>query len=244
MIKMKLAVLMATALLASCVDAQNTVEAGIKKALEPHLGGAKIESVKETPYGGLYEVRVAGDILYTDKKGEFLVIGQVYDVKSSRNLTRERIDDVNKIKFSDLPLEMALKQVKGNGKRVIAVFEDPNCGYCKRLRQTTLKDIDNVTIYTFMYNILSEDSSVKSKNIWCASDRNKAWDDWMIAGKVPPATPAACESPNEKVLALGQKLRITGTPAIFFADGSRIPGAIDLKALEGKFDSLEGKAGK
>lgn len=187
MIKMKLAVLLATALLASCVDAQNTVEANIKKALEPHLGGAKIESVKETPYGGLYEVRVAGDILYTDKKGEFLVIGQVYDVKSSRNLTRERIDDINKIKFSDLPLEMALKQVKGDGKRTIAVFEDPNCGYCKRLRQTTLNEIDNVTIYTFMYNILSQDSFTKSKNIWCAPNRNKAWDDWMINGKLPPA---------------------------------------------------------
>ncbi|MDY0964531.1 MULTISPECIES: DsbC family protein [Massilia] len=244
MIKMKLAVLLATALLASCVDAQNTVEANIKKALEPHLGGAKIESVKETPYGGLYEVRVAGDILYTDKKGEFLVIGQVYDVKSSRNLTRERIDDINKIKFSDLPLEMALKQVKGNGKRVIAVFEDPNCGYCKRLRQTTLNEIDNVTIYTFMYNILSQDSFTKSKNIWCAPNRNKAWDDWMINGKVPPAAPNACESPNDKVLALGQKLRITGTPAIFFSDGTRIPGAIDLKALEAKFDSLEAKPAK
>ena len=244
MVKMKLAVQLATALLASCVDAQNTVEANIKKALEPHLGGAKIESVKETPYGGLYEVRVAGDILYTDKKGEFLVIGQVYDVKSSRNLTRERIDDVNKIKFSDLPLEMALKQVKGNGKRVIAVFEDPNCGYCKRLRQTTLNEIDNVTIYTFMYNILSQDSFTKSKNIWCAPNRNKAWDDWMINGKVPPATPAACESPNDKVLALGQKLRITGTPAIFFSDGTRIPGAIDLKSLEAKLDSLEAKPAK
>jgi thiol:disulfide interchange protein DsbC len=241
---MKLAVLLATALLASCVDAQNTVEANIKKALEPHLGGAKIESVKETPYGGLYEVRVAGDILYTDKKGEFLVIGQVYDVKSSRNLTRERIDDINKIKFSDLPLEMALKQVKGNGKRVIAVFEDPNCGYCKRLRQTTLNEIDNVTIYTFMYNILSQDSFTKSKNIWCAPNRNKAWDDWMINGKVPPAAPAACESPNDKVLALGQKLRITGTPAIFFSDGTRIPGAIDLKSLEAKLDSLEAKPAK
>ncbi|WP_208277374.1 DsbC family protein [Massilia oculi] len=244
MVKMKLAVLLATALLASCVDAQNTVEANIKKALEPHLGGAKIESVKETPYGGLYEVRVAGDILYTDKKGEFLVIGQVYDVKSSRNLTRERIDDINKIKFSDLPLEMALKQVKGNGKRVIAVFEDPNCGYCKRLRQTTLNEIDNVTIYTFMYNILSQDSFTKSKNIWCAPNRNKAWDDWMINGKVPPAAPAACESPNDKVLALGQKLRITGTPAIFFSDGTRIPGAIDLKSLEDKLDSLEAKPAK
>lgn len=241
MIKMKLAVLLATGLLASCVDAQNNVEATIKKALEPRLSGAKIESVKETPYAGLYEVKVAGDILYTDKKGEYLVIGQVYDVKSSRNLTRERIDEVNKIKFSDLPLEMALKQVKGNGKRVIAVFEDPNCGYCKRLRQTTLKDIDNVTIYTFLYNILSDDSFAKSKNIWCAPDRNKAWDDWMLSGKVPPAAPAACESPNDKVLALGQKMRITGTPAIFFSDGSRIPGAIDLKSLEAKFESLEAK---
>lgn len=241
MIKMKLTVLLATGLLASCVDAQNTAETTIRKALEPRLGGAMIETIKETPYSGLYEVRVAGDILYTDKKGEYLVIGQVYDVKSSRNLTRERIDEVNKIKFSDLPLEMALKQVKGNGKRVIAVFEDPNCGYCKRLRQTTLKDIDNVTIYTFLYNILSDDSFTKSKNIWCAPDRNKAWDDWMLNAKAPPAAPAACESPNDKVLALGQKMRITGTPAIFFSDGSRIPGAIDLKSLEAKFESLEAK---
>ncbi|WP_312512671.1 DsbC family protein [Massilia sp.] len=241
MVKLKLAVLLATALLASCVDAQNTVEANIKKALEPRLGGAKIESVKETPYGGLYEVRVAGDILYTDKKGEYLVIGQVYDVKSSRNLTRERLDDINKIKFSDLPLDLALKQVKGNGKRVIAVFEDPNCGYCKRLRQTTLKEIDNVTIYTFMYNILSEDSFVKSKNVWCAPNRNKAWDDWMINGKVPPAAPASCESPNDKIVELGHKLNITGTPAIFFTDGSRVPGAVDLKSLEAKLSSLEAK---
>ena len=241
MVKMKLAVLLATALLASCVDAQNTVEANIKKALEPRLGGAKIETVKETPYAGLYEVRVAGDILYTDKKGEYLVIGQVYDTKSSRNLTRERLDDINKIKFSELPLELALKQVKGNGKRVIAVFEDPNCGYCKRLRQGALKELDNVTIYTFLYNILSDDSFVKSKNVWCAPNRNKAWDDWMINGKVPPSAPASCEAPNDKVVALGRKLNITGTPAIFFSDGSRIPGAVDLKSLEAKLSSLEAK---
>ena len=177
-------------------------------------------------------MRVAGDILYTDKKGDYLFIGRVYDTKTSTDLTTARIEEINKIKFSDLPLEMALKQVKGNGKRVIAVFEDPNCGYCKRLRQTTLKDIDNVTIYTFMYNILSEDSFVKSKNIWCASDRVKAWDDWMINGKLPPTAPAACESPNDKIAALGQKLKITGTPAIFFSDGTRIPGAVDLKSLE------------
>ena len=239
MLKTKVAVLLATGLLASCVEAQNTTEATIKKALEPRLGGAKIESIRETPYSGLYEVRVAGDILYTDKKGDYLFIGHVYDTKTSTNLTRARIEEVNEIKFSELPLELALKQVKGNGKRVIAVFEDPNCGYCKRLRQTTLKEIDNVTIYTFMYNILSEDSFVKSKNIWCAADRVKAWDDWMINNKLPPAAPAGCESPNDQVVALGQKLRIQGTPAIFFTDGSRIPGAIDLKGLEAKLQSLK-----
>jgi thiol:disulfide interchange protein DsbC len=239
MLKTKFAVLLATGLIASCVGAQNSVEATIKKNIEPRLGGAKIESIKETPYGGLYELRVAGDILYTDKKGEYLIIGHVYDAKTTRDLTRERIDDINKIKFSDLPLDAAIKQVKGNGKRVIAVFEDPNCGYCKRLRQTTLKDMENVTIYTFMYNILSEDSFVKSKNIWCAPDRAKAWDDWMISGKAAPAAAASCETPNDKVLALGQKLKIQGTPAIFFADGSRIPGAVDQKTLEAKLSSIK-----
>jgi thiol:disulfide interchange protein DsbC len=239
MVKSKLAVLLATGLIASCVGAETPVEATIKKALEPRLGGAKIESVKETPYAGLYEVRVAGDILYTDKKGDYLVIGHVYDAKTSQDLTRARIDDINKVKFSDLPLDQAIKQVKGNGKRVIAVFEDPNCGYCKRLRQTTLKEMDNVTIYTFLYNILSEDSFVKSKNIWCSSDRAKAWDDWMINGKMAPAAPAECKTPNEEVLALGQKLHIQGTPAIFFTDGSRIPGAVDQKTLEAKLSSIK-----
>ena len=239
MLKTKLAVLLATGLMASCVGAQNSVEANIKKAVEPRLGGAKIESIKETPYGGLYELRVAGDILYTDKKGEYLFIGHVYDAKTTRDLTRERIDEINKIKFSDLPLESALKQVKGDGKRVIAVFEDPNCGYCKRLRQTTLKTLDNVTIYTFMYNILSEDSFVKSKNVWCSADRVKAWDDWMLNGKVPATAPANCETPNEKILALGQKLKIQGTPAIFFADGSRIPGAVDQKTIEAKLATIK-----
>jgi thiol:disulfide interchange protein DsbC len=237
--KTKLAVLLATGLITSCVGAQNSVEATIKKNIEPRLGGAKIESIKETPYGGLYELRVAGDVLYTDKKGEYLIIGHVYDAKTTRDLTRERIDDINKIKFSDLPLDSAIKQVKGDGKRVIAVFEDPNCGYCKRLRQTALKDVNNVTIYTFMYNILSEDSFVKSKNIWCSPDRAKAWDEWMVNGKAAPAAPASCEAPNDKVLALGQKLKIQGTPAIFFTDGSRIPGAVDYATLEKKLESIK-----
>ncbi len=236
----KIALPMLAALVAGCVGAETPTEEHIKKLIEPRLGeGAKIDSVKETPYGGLYEIRLGGDILYTDKSATYLFSGHIYNAKTSVDLTRERIDEINKIKFSDLPLEQALKTVKGNGKRVMAVFEDPNCGYCKRFRQTTLKEIDNVTIYTFMYNILAEDSFVKSKNIWCAADRNKAWDDWMVSGKAAPTAPAGCPTPNDKVLALGQKLRVSGTPAIFFADGSRIPGAIDAKALEAKLTSVK-----
>ena len=239
MLKRKLAVLMATCLIASCVGAENTTEAGIKKAVEPLLGGAKIESIKETPYSGLYELHVGGTVLYTDKKGEYLFQGRIIQTKTSQDLTAARIDDLNKIKFSELPLNLAIKQVHGDGKRVIAVFEDPNCGYCKRLRQTALKNLDNVTIYTFVYNILSDDSVVKSRNILCSADPAKAWDDWMVNGKMAPPAPEKCETPNDKVLALGQKLHINGTPAIFFTDGSRIPGAVDQKTLEAKLASIK-----
>ena len=239
--KSKLVVLSLSALMAACVGAETPkVEDTIKKLIEPRLGeGAKVDSVRETPYSGLYEIRVGSDILYTDKTATYLFSGHIYNVKTSVDLTRERIDELNKIKFSDLPLDKALKQVKGDGKRVIAVFEDPNCGYCKRFRRDTLKNIDNVTVYTFMYNILADDSAVKSKNIWCAPDRVKAWDDWMVSGKAAPVAPASCETPNDEVLELGHKLRISGTPSIFFADGSRIPGAIDAKTLEAKLASIK-----
>jgi thiol:disulfide interchange protein DsbC len=238
--KSKTVLLLLSALVASCVGAETPTEATIKKLIEPRLGeGVKVDSVRETPYGGLYEIRVAGDILYTDKTATYLFSGHIYNTLTNTDLTKERIDEINKIKFSDLPLEQAIKTVKGDGKRVIAVFEDPNCGYCKRFRQTTLKEMNNITVYTFMYNILAEDSFAKSKNIWCAADRSKAWEDWMVAGKAAPTAPAACVTPNEKVLELGQKLKISGTPSIFFADGSRIPGAIDTKALEAKLSSLK-----
>ncbi|NEX61246.1 DsbC family protein [Noviherbaspirillum sp. 17J57-3] len=221
--------------------AEGTTEAAIRKTIEPRLGeGVKVDSVTKTPYGGLYEVKVGGDILYTDAKGDYLFMGRVIDLKTRSDLTQARIDEVNKIKFSDLPLDAALKTVKGNGKRVIAVFEDPNCGYCKRFRQT-LTDVNDVTVYTFMYNILAEDSSVKSRNIWCTADRAKAWDEWMLKGKAAPDAPANCTAPNDKVFALGQKLKITGTPTIFFMDGSRVPGAIDKQTLEAKLASTASK---
>lgn len=235
----KLAMAVTLGLATTMALSETPQETGIKKLIEPRLGeGAKVDSVTKTPYAGLFEVRVGGDIIYTDEKAKYLFVGRVIDTQTSEDYTKARVDAVNKIKFSDLPLDSALKTVKGNGKRVLAVFEDPNCGYCKRFRQT-LEGMDNVTIYTFMYNILSEDSAAKSKNIWCAADRSKAWDDWMLNGKAAPVAAEACVTPNEKIFNLGRKLKITGTPTIFFADGSRIPGAVDAKGLEGKFASIK-----
>ena len=230
MSKSKIALLLAAMLAAGCAGAADpSVEAAIKKAIEPRLGpGVKIYSVKATPYAGLYEVRAAGDILYTDKKGEYLIIGHVYNAKTAEDITKGRIDEINKIKFSDLPFESALKVVKGDGKRVIAVFEDPNCGYCKRFRQTTLKEMDNVTVYTFMYNILSDDSSVKSKNIWCAPDRRQALTDAKL-GK--PVTRASCANPVKKQFQLGEALGVHGTPAVYLENGKSVGGYISPEEL-------------
>lgn len=240
MLKSRLLVLALAGVVGACTAAEPSVEANIKKVLEPRLGeGVKIDSVKETPYSGLYEVRASGDIIYTDKKGEYIILGQVFHAASSKNLTKERLEEINKIKFSDLPTQHALKMVKGNGKRVIAIFEDPNCGYCKQFRKTTLNDLDNVTVYTYMLNILAEDSAVKSRNVWCAPDRNKAWDDWMLSGKVPPSSDAKCVNPNDEVSALARKIRVNATPAIFFADGTRISGAIDIKSMEAKLKTIK-----
>jgi thiol:disulfide interchange protein DsbC len=227
------------ALTAMTASAQTAQEAAIRKMVESRLGeGVKVDSITKTPYSGLYEVRIGSDIVYTDAKAEYLFVGRVIDAKTMQDYTKARVDEISKIKFSDLPFESALKMVKGDGKRVIAVFEDPNCGYCKRFRQT-LNEMDNVTVYTFMYNILSEDSAVKSKNIWCSADRMKAWDDWMLNGKAAPQAPESCTTPNEKIFALGRKMKVTGTPTVFFKDGTRIPGAVDLKTIEAKLASIK-----
>jgi thiol:disulfide interchange protein DsbC len=197
-----------------------------------------VQSVRKTAYGALYEVVVNGDVIYTDEKAEYLFIGKVVNADTKADQTALRIGEVNKIDFADLPLDAAVKTVKGNGKRVIAVFEDPNCGYCKKLRQS-FKEMDNITVYTFLYNILSPDSAAKSANIWCAPDRAKAWDDWMTNGTAPPAASDKCATPNDQVMALGKKLMVNGTPAIFFADGRRVPGFMDAKHLEEKLAALK-----
>jgi len=218
-----------------------TTEEKIKKLLQQRLGeGTLVESVSKTPYNGMYEVRVGNEIIYADADAKYVFIGRVLDAETSRDLTQARLDEINRIRFSDLPLDAAIKSVKGTGKRVIAVFEDPNCGYCKRFRKT-LAETKDITIYTFMYPILSDDSRTKVKNVSCSSDKAKVWDDWMVNGKVPPTAADACNptASTDKVLDLGKKLKVTGTPTIFFTDGSRVPGAIDAKTLESRLAAIK-----
>ena len=219
-------------------------EAEIQKAVESRLG-IKVDSVTKAGYFGLYEVYADGNIFYTDEKVTAMLIGgdmirapqalNLIDLKTNRNITDERMRKLNAIKFSDLPLEQAIKQVRGNGKRVIATFEDPNCGYCKRLAKD-LQKLENVTIYTFLYPILSEDSLKKSRQIWCAADRNKAWLDWIIDGKQPGGRDNCDTTAVSKNQEFGRRLNITGTPTIIFADGERIPGAVPLATLEQKLN--------
>ena len=191
----------------------------------------KPESVTKTPYGGMWEVFFEGEIFYTDEKGTFFIAGgHLLDTKGKKNVTAERLSKLSAIKFSDLPLESAIKTVKGKGTRVFATFEDPNCGYCKRFAKDLVK-LEDYTMYTFLYPILSPDSHQKSKAIWCADGRLKAWNDWMVEGIAPKGS-GKCDNPVESVVALGKKLRVNGTPAIFLSNGERISGAVPVADLD------------
>ena len=213
-------------------------EMDIRKAMEAKLG-TKVESVTKSGYMGLYEVYADGQLLYTDEKMTTIIVGgQLIDAKTMKNVTDERMKKLTAIKFSELPLERAIKQVRGDGKRIMATFEDPNCGYCKRLAKELLK-LDNVTVYTFLYPILSEDSVRKSKQIWCSSDRAKAWNDWMIDGKAPAGREDCDTSAVTKNQEFGRKLNISGTPTMFFADGERVPGAMPLPRIEQKLSAAK-----
>ncbi|NMM86903.1 disulfide isomerase [Rhodococcus sp. SRB_17] len=206
-------------------------ESTIRKTLAERIPQLeKIDEVRATPMSGLYEVRMGTDLFYTDAKGNFLIQGELIDTKARRNLTEDRITKLSAVDFSALPLKDAFVTVRGNGKRKLVVFADPNCGYCKRFERD-LQKVDNVTIHTFLYPILSPDSAEKSRNIWCAKDRSTIWDDWMLRDKAPAA--ASCDTAAlQRNLAFGKKHKITGTPTLIFADGGRVPGAIGLPELE------------
>jgi thiol:disulfide interchange protein DsbC len=214
-------------------------DANLKKTLAERLPSLpKIEEISKTPMPGVFEIRVQGnEIFYTDAKGDFLIQGALIDTKQKRNLTEERNDKLSAVPFDSLPLKYAFTQVKGNGKRKLVIFADPNCGYCKRFERD-LQKIDNVTIYHMMYPVLGEDSKVKSRNIACAKDRAKTWNDWMLQGTTPPT--ANCDNHNiEAIVEFGKKYRINGTPTLFVADGTRVPGAIDAAQVETLLNSVK-----
>ena len=209
-------------------------EASLKKAIEAAYPKFKVESVVKTPYAGLYEVFMGGQIIYTDEKLTFLIAeGRLVDPKTKRDVTGERMDELTKIDFNSLPLDQAIKVVKGNGSRKLVVFSDVDCPYCKRLEQNELSNVTDVTIYTFLYPLvqLHPDSAAKSKSIWCADNRVKAWNDWISNNQLPKTT-GNCEVPLEKVGELARKLGVSSTPTLFFADGKRMMGAQPYKEIE------------
>ena len=227
-----------TLILAStfCLGAFAT-EAQIKSAIEAKLGN-KVTSVTKSPYLGLYEIFADGQIFYTDEKISLIFSGVLIDGESMKNVTAERLQKLTAIKFSELPLEYAIKQVRGNGKRLLATFEDPNCGFCKRLAKDMVK-LTDVTIYTFLYPILSQDSLDKSNQIWCSKNRLTAWNDWIIDAKAPTGKGNCDTSAVKKTVELGKKLAINGTPTLIFANGERVPGAMSVTDLDAKLTAAE-----
>ncbi|GAB2181048.1 DsbC family protein [Denitratisoma sp. agr-D3] len=205
-------------------------EAAIKKSFEDRLK-IKVDKVGKAPIAGLYEVVAEGQIFYTDEKAGYFLHGNLFDIKTMKNLTAEK-------KFAMLPLDLAIKTVRGSGKNVLVTFEDPNCGYCKKLAKDLAK-VKDVTIYTFLYAVLGDDSVTKSRAIWCAADRSKAWNDWMVSGTAPAAAGAKCDADAvlEKVSNLGQQMGVRGTPFLMFANGQQSPGYIPGSEIEKRFAS-------
>jgi len=216
-------------------------EASIRKNLAARIPQLeKIDEVSKTPIAGLYEIRVNGtDIYYTDAEANYLVQGNLIDTKQKRNLTEERVDKLTAIAFDALPLKDAFTIGRGNGKRKLAVFEDPNCGYCKRFEEG-LQKVNNITIHMFLYPVLGPASVEKSKNIWCARDKGKTWQDWMLSD-VEPASAKCDTAAVDRNIQMGKKHKITGTPTLIFADGSRVPGAIGTDQVEQRLAQAAGK---
>lgn len=221
----------AALMLSACAQADEGQQ--VRAAIQRQIPNIVIRSVKPTPYKGLYEVVTDGQIIYTNEKAEFYFLGNLVDAKSRRDLTEERMNALTSVKFDALPLNLAMKEVKGDGSRKLAVFSDPDCPYCHRLEQELTK-VNNVTIYTFLYPIASlhPHAPAKAAAIWCAKDPVAAWHAWMLKGVMPQAAGHCDTTAITKVQALGDKLNITGTPTLFFANGRRVPGAVPADSLE------------
>ena len=218
--------------------------AQVKKLLEQKFDGAKVGSVVKSPYGALYEAMFDDQLVYTDAKVSFVIVGSLYDTATKKNMTEAKVREMNRVAFDSLPLDLAIKKVKGSGQRRVAVFSDADCPFCARL-ENELKSIDNVTIYTFLFPIdqLHPDAARKSKMIWCAPDKVKAWDAFFATGALPQNN-GDCDTPLAATHELGQKLRVNATPTMVFADGSVVPGALPAQRLEAEIANGELQAAK
>ena len=217
-------------------------EAQIRQAVESKLGGVKVEGVQATPVAGIFEVRFTSSdgpqLLYSDAQGTYLFTGHLIDIKTDRDLTEERLQKITAIEFNSLPLELALKIQRGNGRRVLAMFTDPYCPYCRRFEQT-LQQLDDTTVYVFMFPVIRPDAADHSRAVWCSKDRVKAWQELAIGEKAKvPVASANCANPVDKVLELGRSLRVKSTPTLFFANGERLEGGLQLAPMRAKLDDV------
>jgi thiol:disulfide interchange protein DsbC len=217
-------------------------EAVIRKNIAERMPDfPKIDEVSKTTVPGLWELRIGNDVVYTDAEGQHLIQGSIFDTKTRTNLTEQRLDKLTAIDVSALPLKDAITWKQGTGARKLVVFEDPNCGYCKKFERD-LSQVKDVTVHLFLFPILGPDSTAKSRDIWCATDRAKAWRDWMLNSTVPPKAMGQCDvAALQRNLELGKKHRVNGTPALVFEDGKRVPGAISTDQIEKQLVASRGK---
>ena len=236
----KLVSLALPSLLLFFLSSASADEASLKKALQANFPGEKIESIKKTPYLGLYEVVVGGELLYTDDKVSYFFFGHVIDPKTKESLTAERLQQIKEARRIDvgaLPLDHAIKVVKGNGKRKLVVFSDPNCPFCKRLEKE-LASVTDVTVYTLLYPVLNG-SIPTATAIWCSPDRLKAWEDFMLRDIAP--TGKDCTTPIDGILKAGRENDISGTPTLIFANGSVTSGLIPAETIEKKLNAASAR---
>ena len=208
----------------------------LEKNLKKELPNLPLKILGTTPVKGIYEVLLDDRIVYTDENARYFFVGNLVDLKNKVNLTAKREDSLGKIDVSKLPLDQAIKHVKGDGSRTLYVFSDPDCPYCKKLEQN-MTSVDNVTLYTFLFPLknLHPNAETIAKNIWCSSNPYEAWEDYMILNKAPD-TSSNCEHPIQKNIDLGRSLNVNGTPTLFLADGSRLAGAVSAEALNKLLD--------
>ncbi|MDF0606035.1 DsbC family protein [Neisseriaceae bacterium TC5R-5] len=225
-------VLMTLAACSQAASTSNTDE--IKQAFEKQFPNRKVNTITPTPVAGIYEIVVEGkQVVYSTADANYLFVGDLIDATKKESLTEKTTAELNKVDFNNLPLQHAIKEVRGNGQRKLAIFSDPDCPFCKKLEHEGLKDLNNVTIYTFLYPLteLHPDAMRKSQQIMCSANPLKAWNSFMREGKALSGA-TNCSTPLAEIQALGNKLGIRGTPALIFSSGQLIPGAIDGAQIE------------